>query len=103
MGEIVGFAVTAAPNPTLLAAATLMLLLPSPKRLLLGYWMGAMLTGITLGLVIVFTLEASSVVQTTKTTVSPGVDLALAVLLLVIVVVLATGSDQRVEQRRSER
>ena len=103
MGEIVGLAFTAALNPTLLTAATLMLLLPSPKRLLLGYWLGAMVTGITVGLVIVFTLKGSSVVQTTKATISPAVDLVLAGLLLVIVAVLATGSDHRVEQRRSER
>jgi hypothetical protein len=33
---------TAALNPTLLTATTLMLLLPSPSRLMLGYWLGAM-------------------------------------------------------------
>lgn len=103
MGEIVGLAFTAALNPTLLTAATLMLLLPSPKRLLLGYWLGAMVTGITVGLVIVFTLKGSSVVQSTKATISPAVDLVLAGLLLVIVAVLATGSDHRVERRRSQR
>ena len=43
-----------------------MLLLPSPKKLMLGYLLGAMLTSITLGLVIVFTLKHSSLVHTAK-------------------------------------
>ncbi len=103
MGEVLVLALTAALNPTLLAAATVMLLLPGPKRLLLGYWLGAMVTGVTVGLVIVFTLQGSNVVKTTKRTVSPAVDLAIAGLLLIIVLVLATGRDQRLEQRRAQR
>jgi hypothetical protein len=35
---------TAALNPTLLAPTTVMLLLPNPKRLLLGYLLGAYTT-----------------------------------------------------------
>jgi hypothetical protein len=103
MAEVITLAFTAALNPTLLAAATVMLLLPRPQRLLIGYWLGAMLTSITVGLVIVFTLQGSSVVSTTKRTVSPTVDLVVAGLLLIIVVVLATGRDQRLEERRSKR
>jgi hypothetical protein len=47
-------------NPTLVAASTLMMLLPNPKRLMLGYLLGALMTSITLGLVIVFSLEGCS-------------------------------------------
>ena len=36
-------------NPTLLAAVTVMMLLPNPKRLMLGYLLGAYLTSITSG------------------------------------------------------
>ena len=43
-------------NPTLLAAVTLMLLLPNPKRLMLGYLLGAYTASISVGLVIVFAL-----------------------------------------------
>ena len=46
MGAIVLLALTAAFNPTEIAATTVMLLLPSPERLMLGYWLGAMLTQI---------------------------------------------------------
>lgn len=58
-------------NPTLLAAVTLMLLLPNPKALMLGYVLGAYTTSITLGLLIVFSLHGSSTESTSKHTVSP--------------------------------
>ena len=59
MGKVVGLAFTSALNPSLVTATTVMLLLPRPERLMLGYWVGALLTSVTLGLVIVFTLEGS--------------------------------------------
>lgn len=103
MGEIVVLSLTAALNPTLLAATTIMLLLPSPERLMLGYWLGAMITGIISGLIIVFALAGTGAANTTKKTVSPAVDLALAALTLIAALVLATGRDKRFEERRAER
>ena len=47
-------------TPTLLAAVTIMMLLPNPKRLMLGYLLGAYLTSITAGLLIVFSLHGSA-------------------------------------------
>ena len=44
---------------------------------MLGYWLGAMLMSVTLGLVIVFALEGSSVVQTTQNTLSPAANFVL--------------------------
>jgi hypothetical protein len=103
MGKIVGLAFVNALSPTLVAATTIMLLLPRPKRLMLGYWLGAMLTSVTLGLVIVFTLEGSGFEQTSKNTVHPVIALTLAGLLLLVVLVLATGRDKRFEERRATR
>src|SRR5207247_2104194 len=54
MNHVFLFSLTAMLNPTLLAATTVLLLLPNPKKLMLGYLLGAMLMSITLGLVIVF-------------------------------------------------
>jgi hypothetical protein len=45
MEKVFLFSLTAALNPTLLTATTVMLLLPSPKRLMLGYLAGALTTG----------------------------------------------------------
>ncbi len=103
MGEVVVLSLTSALNPTLLAASTMMMLLPSPKRLMLGYWVGAMLTSITLGLVIVSSLEGSSVIGTTKHTLSPAADLAIGAIALAGAWVLASGKDERLEQRRAAR
>ena len=103
MSQVFVFAITAAFNPTLLAAVTVMLVLDNPKRLLLGYLLGAMMTSITLGLVIVFTLGGSSGgTSTAKHTVNPIIDIALGLLILVVAFVVATGRDHR-RRARSER
>jgi hypothetical protein len=99
LSKVFLFALTAALNPTLLTATTVMLLLPSPKRLLLGYWLGAMTTGVTVGLAIVLWLDGSATVSTTKHTVDPVVDVVLGGLALVVALVVGTG---RVGRRRRE-
>jgi hypothetical protein len=101
VGEIFLFAFTAALNPTLLGATTVMLLLEHPKRMLVGYLLGAMMTSVTLGLIIVFTLQDSGATSTTQKTLSPAADLALGGLLIAIALVLGTGADQRRKERRS--
>ena len=93
----------AALNPILVGASTIMMLLPNPKRLMLGYLLGAYMTSITLGLVIVFALQGSSAVNTTESTVSPAVDLALGAIMLIAAFVLGTGRDARITERRSAR
>jgi hypothetical protein len=100
MGQIILFALLSALYPTLIAATSVMLLLPRAKSLMLGFWLGAMITSVTCGLVIVFALHGSSVVSTSRHTVSPAIDLAIAVLLMVAALALARGEDQRVRARR---
>jgi hypothetical protein len=87
-------------NPSLLAAVTVMLLLPSPMRLMAGYLLGAYMTSITLGLVIVFTLQGSSTESTSKHTISPLEDIVVGLLVVAIAFVLATGRDQPLQDRR---
>ena len=57
-------AVLATLNPSLLAATTMMLLLPNPKRLMLGYLLGAYMSSIVSGLIIVYSVHGSSLVRT---------------------------------------
>jgi hypothetical protein len=102
MGDVYVFALTAALNPTLLAAVTLMLTLERPKRLLLGYWLGAILTTVTWGLVLVFAVSGSNTASTAKHTISPAIDITLGALILVMAFVVATGRDRR-RQARIER
>jgi hypothetical protein len=97
------FAFTAMANPSLLAASTVLLILPNPKKLMLGYLLGALMTSVTLGLVIVFALQDSSFVGETKHTISPAVDIALGCILLVISLVIASDRRQRYSAERRER
>lgn len=103
MGDIVLLALGAALNPTLVAASTLMMLLPNAKRLMLGYLLGAMMTSITLGLVIIATLENSTSVRTTQKTLSPAATLALGVIALIGAFVLERGRDEAAAERRRAR
>jgi hypothetical protein len=56
VGQVFLLSLTAALNPILVGASTVMLLLPDPRKLMLGYLLGGLTTSITLGLVIVFAL-----------------------------------------------
>lgn len=103
MGHVLVFAVTAALNPTLVAAATVMMLLDHPVRLMLGYLLGALMTSITLGIIIVYELQTSGLVSTTKHSLGPGATTAIGVLFLALAGVLATGRDERITERRRVR
>ena len=102
MGEAFAFSLSAAFNPTLLAALMVMLLSTNAKRLMFGYLLGAYATSITAGLVIVFALPESSAISTARNTLSPAVDLALGLIALVVALVLATGPHQRAEAAAGE-
>jgi len=103
VSRVFGLALLAGLNPVLLTATTVMLLLPRPKRLLVGYLLGAYTTSIAVGLAIVFWLSDSGTLSTTKHTVSPGVDIVLGALALLIAFVVGTGRlARRKERRRSE-
>jgi Sap, sulfolipid-1-addressing protein len=103
MSQVILLSLTASLNPTLVAATTVMLLLPSPKKLMLGYLLGAYVTSITLGLVIVFSLSNSSASNTTENTISPAVDIVLGVIALTVAFVLYTGRHERLTERRRAR
>jgi hypothetical protein len=94
------FALTAAFNPSLLTATTVMLLLPNPKRLMLGYLAGAYTTGVIVGVAVVEWLHGSGVVSTTKHSVAPGVALALGAIALIAAFVVGSGSLARRRERR---
>jgi hypothetical protein len=103
MSQVILLSLTASLNPTLVAATTVMLLLDRPVRLMGGYLLGAYMTSITLGLVIVFSLSTSSATSTTENTLSPSVDIGLGAVALAISFVLHTGRLERLRQRRRER
>jgi uncharacterized membrane protein YidH (DUF202 family) len=103
VGDVVGFSFASALNPTLLAAVTVMLLLPHPEKLMLGYWLGAMAMGTASGLLVIYTLNGSGAAGTTKHTLTPVEDLVLAALALVGAALLATSAVKRARARRAGR
>jgi hypothetical protein len=103
MGRALVLALLASLNPTLLAATTVMLILSNPGRLMLGYLLGAMMTSVTLGVVIVFSFQDTSVVNDTQNTINPGLDIALGAVALVVARVLVPGRTHRVRRRRPEK
>ena len=90
-------------NPALLAAVTAMLLLPEPKKLMFGFLLGAYTTSITAGLLITFSVHGTSSENTSKHKASPAEDIIVGLLLLATAVILATGKDQQLKQRRERR
>jgi hypothetical protein len=103
MGDIFLLSLVAAANASLLAAVTVMLFLPSPKRLLLGYLAGALLTSLTIGFLVVFVVDDASATSTAENSVSPSIDVALGLILLLVAYVLRGGHDQRLKERRRAR
>jgi hypothetical protein len=103
MGEIILLSFLAALYPTLVAATAVMLLLPKAEDLMLGFWLGSMMTSVACGLVIVFALHGSTAAKTARHTASPAVDLAIAGLLVVAAVLLARGGRTRAGARHVTR
>ncbi len=103
LGSIFGLALAAMVNPTLLAAVTVLMLLPNTKKLMLGYLLGAYLTSISVGMLIVFSLHGSGSVETAQNTLGPVQDLVIGAILLVVGFVLGTGRDEPLRERRRRR
>lgn len=80
-----------------------MMLLPNPRRLMLGYLLGALMTSITLGIVIVYTLESTGALRTTKNTLSPAATMALGLIALVGALVLSMRRGQHAGRPKKEK
>ena len=89
-------------NPSLLAAVTVMLLLPNPKRLMLGYLLGSYLTSISAGLLIAFSFHGSGSVESARTTFSPAEDLVFGAIAVIVGLVLRSGVGEERRRRKQE-
>lgn len=103
MGEVIVFSFASALNPTLLAATTVMLLLPHPDKSMLGYWLGAMAVSIAAGLLLIYVLDGTGAANTAKHTLNPVEDFALAAGALIAAALLASGAVRRARTRRAMR
>jgi len=100
--SFLGLSLTAMLNPTLLAATTLMMLLPAPKRLMLGYLLGSYLTSISAGLLIVFSFHDSSSVESARTTFTPAEDLVFGAIFVIVGLVLRSSLGEERRRRKKE-
>jgi Sap, sulfolipid-1-addressing protein len=103
MGDIFLLSLAAAVYPALLASAVVILALPQPRGLLLGYLIGGMTVSITAGLLIVPAFEDSNPVIGSKSTVSPGAYIFAGVLLLAVAWLLGTRRGRDLTERRRAR
>src|SRR5512132_2435546 len=100
MDKIFVYSLVAAANASLLAAVTVMLFLPHPTRLLIGSLLGGLLVSLTIGSVIVFAVHHSGATSTSQNSISPAMDIALGLILLVVAYVLRS---ERMERRRERK
>lgn len=103
VGTILALALLAMLNPTLLAAVTVMMLLPETKKLMFGYLLGAYLTSISIGLLIVFSLHNSGATDTARASLTPAEDLVFGAIALTVGIVLRTGRADDLRERRRRR
>lgn len=102
VGRVFTLSLTAALNPTLLAATTVMLTLLSPKRLLSGYLAGALVTSLTCGMLLVFVVGGSTS-STAKHSVNPVLNVVFGVFILFVAFVVGTGRDKRRRARSARK
>jgi hypothetical protein len=100
--SFIGLSLTAMLNPTLLAAVTVMMLLPDPKRLMLGYLLGSYLTSISVGLLIAFSFHHASGVESARTTLTPAADLVFGAIAVIIGLVLRSSFGEERRRRKKE-
>ncbi len=103
VGSILLLSLVAMFNPTLLAAVTIMMLLPKTKTLMFGYLLGAYLTSISLGMLVVFSLHHSEGAETARNTLSPAQDLTVGAILVIVGIALRTTRVEEMRERRAER
>jgi hypothetical protein len=97
-------ALASAVYPTLLAVVVLILTQPNPRRLLAAYLAGAILTSLTIGLVIVGGLGSGHILNgSSGHTINPAWDLAVGLLLFGLLYVLLSGRDRRLIERRARK
>ncbi len=103
LGKLLILALGAAFYPTLLAVVLFVLTRPNPVRLLAAFLVGAALTSISVGLVILYALNTSGAITESNHSVSPVIDLVAGALSLILAFLVATGRDAPIRARRRAR
>jgi hypothetical protein len=100
--ELLILAVLSAFWPLLIAVVVVALRSPQPKKLLLAFYAGALLTTVTVGLVIVRALQTTSLVTSSRSTFDPVVYVVAGAAALAIAAVLRRRGLMRPREPRPE-
>ncbi len=103
MINVLVLAFASAVSPTILAVVIVVLSRPKPRRLLLAYLLGGLLTSVAIGIAIVSSLNGLKVVSGSTPVADPIVNFTVGALALIVAYVLATDRDARLEERRREK
>ncbi len=103
MINVLVLAVASAISPSILAVVIVVLSRPNPRRLLLAYLLGGMLTSLTIGIAVVSSLNGLDVVSGSSPIADPLVNFTVGALALIVAYALATDRDARFEERRREK
>lgn len=98
--ELLILAVLSAFWPMLIAVVLVALRSPQPRTMLLAFYAGALLTTVTVGLVVVRALQSTSLVTTARQTFDPVVSIVAGVLALVAAYVLRLRGAARPREPR---
>ncbi len=96
-------ALAASIDAVLLAAVVLLLGRPQPQRQLLSFWLGAFGLSTAIGLVIVLALGRSGLHVNQNGSASPGIEIAVGVILLAVAVAIGSGLTDRLKAKRTDR
>jgi hypothetical protein len=103
MAKLSALALAAAFYPTLLAVVLFALTRPNPVRLLGAFYVGGLLTSVTIGLLVLFVAEGTGAVTQDSHSVSPWVDLVAGLFSLGLAFAIAQGRDESLRERRRRR
>jgi hypothetical protein len=93
--ELIPLAIASAFWPLLLAVVIISLRAAHPPRLLVSFLVGGLLTTMTVGLIIIYALEHSSLVSRSRSTTDSAVDLAAGAIALAAGLLLARRADPK--------
>lgn len=104
MLQLLPMALGSAVYPTLLAVVIVILTQPNPRRLLAAYLAGALITSLTIGIVIVTGVGGSGILNgSSGRTINPAVNLVVGLLLIALLYALLSGRDRRLVEIRERR
>ncbi len=103
MINVLVLAVASAISPSILAVVIVVLNRPNPRRLLVAYLLGGLLTSLTVGVAVVTSLNGLDVVSGSSPIADPIVNFTVGALALIVAYALATDRDAPFEEHRREK